>query len=76
NLARISALPTHPSTHVRFSVDTARAIVGHEEEWGRKLVRAGEIGEYTIDAPDTPWFIASLYTRDEAITAYQRVERL
>ncbi|MDK6663874.1 helicase [Alloscardovia omnicolens] len=76
NLARISALPTHPSTHVRFSVDTARAIVGHEEEWGRKLVRAGEIGEYTIDAPDTPWFKASLYTRDEAITAYQRVERL
>ncbi|WP_418969663.1 helicase [Alloscardovia omnicolens] len=76
NLARISALPTHPSTHVRLSADTARALVGHESEWGRKLVRAGEIGEYTLGPNDTPWFKASLYTRDEATTAYQRVERL
>ncbi|WP_018143389.1 hypothetical protein [Alloscardovia criceti] len=76
NLARISALPTHPSTHVRLTPDTARALVGHEGEWGHKLVRAGELGEYTITENDTPWYKASLYTKDEALTAYQRVERL
>ncbi|MFD0704316.1 helicase [Alloscardovia venturai] len=76
NLARLSALPSHPSTHVRLSVDAARAIVGHEEEWDKKLVRAGELGEYTITAEDTPWFKASLYTSGEALTSYQRVERL
>lgn len=76
NLARISALPTHPSTHVRLSVDTARALAGHEDEWAKKLIRAGELGEYTIGAADTPWYKASLYTADEAQTAYQRVERL
>lgn len=76
NLARISALPTHPSTHVRLTAYIARSLVGHEAEWGKKLVRAGELGEYTITAQDTPWYKASLYTRDEALTAYQRVERL
>ncbi|TCD53720.1 helicase [Alloscardovia theropitheci] len=76
NLARISALPTHPSTHVRLTADIARSLVGHEAQWGEKLIRAGELGEFTITAEDTPWFNAGLYTKDEALTAYQRVERM
>ncbi|WP_257640432.1 helicase [Alloscardovia macacae] len=76
NLARISALPSHPSTHVRLTPDIVRALEGHEAQWGEKLVRAGQLGEYTITEADTPWFKASLYTKDEALSAYQRVERL
>ncbi len=76
NLARISALPSHPSTHVRLNVDVARALAGHEQEWSEKLVRAGLVGEYSIGPSDTAWYKASLYTEDEAVDAYQRVVRL
>ncbi len=73
NLASIAELPTHPSTHVRLSKEVAQAIGPSLDDWAAKLDRAGELGEYTIDAKDTAWYKASLYSEDEAIGAYQRV---
>ena len=76
NLARISAMETHPSTHVRLSANTARKIANNLDEWAAKLVRAGELGEYTISPDDTAWYRAAIYNDQDAIVAYQRVVRL
>lgn len=76
NLARISALPTHPSTHVRLTTRTAAAMVGKEKQWCEKLVRLGKLGGYIIGPEDTAWYGAALYTEDEAIQAYRRVVEL
>ncbi|WEV42295.1 helicase [Bifidobacterium sp. ESL0682] len=76
NLASISAMPTHPATHVRLSKETARAIAPHMEDWTKKLREAGRYGEFTIGPEDTPWFGASLFSNDDAVAAYQNVENL
>lgn len=73
NLANIAQLPTHPSTHVRLSKDVALRIADNLDDWTKKLERASELGEFTINAEDTAWYRASLYSEDEAIAAYQRV---
>lgn len=76
NLAQIAALPTHPTTHVRLSKQTAHSIADKIEDWAAKLQRAGELGEYTITENDTAWYKASLYSEEEAVSAYQRVVEL
>ena len=76
NLARISALPMHPSTHVRLKPSAAHAMIGREEEWGKKLVRLGQLGGYIIGPDDTAWYGASPRSEDDAIKAYQRVVEL
>lgn len=76
NLAQIAVLPTHPTTHVRLSKQTAHAISDRMEEWAAKLQRAGELGEYTITEKDTAWFQASIYSEEEAVSAHQRVVEL
>ncbi|MBT1166066.1 helicase [Bifidobacterium simiarum] len=76
NLARISSLPTHPATHVRLSEDAARQLGNSMDAWSEKLVRAGELGEFTINPEDTSWFHAAIYSEQEAVNAYQRVVRL
>ncbi|PWG60136.1 helicase [Bifidobacterium catulorum] len=76
NLARISALPTHPATHVRLSEHTARELGNAMDEWSGKLARAGELGEFRIGPEDTSWYRASIYSEQEAVNAYQRVVRL
>ncbi|NEG69682.1 helicase [Bifidobacterium choloepi] len=76
NLARIAELPSHPATHVRLSKAVAQALNHTDrsmDEWARKLRRAGDLGEFTLEPKDTAWYHASIYTEDEAITAYQRV---
>jgi len=76
NLASISTLSTHPATHVRLSITAAHAIKGRLDEWCDKLRRAAQLGEFTIQPADTPWFGAALYNEDEAVDAYQRIVRL
>ena len=76
NLAQIAVLPTHPTTHVRLAKQSAHSIADKMEEWAQKLYRAGELGEYTIGAQDTAWYKASLYSEEEAVSAYQRVVEL
>ncbi len=73
NLAGIAMLPTHPCTHVRLSVDAARSLSGHLDEWAQKLHEADSLGEFTTNAEDTPWFGASLFSENEAVNVYQRV---
>ena len=73
NLAQIAVLPTRPATHVRLGKQTAHDIAEHMEEWAHKLERAAELGEFIITANDTAWYRASIYSEDEAVTAYQRV---
>lgn len=76
NLASISAMPTHPATHVRLSKETARSIAPHMEDWTKKLRQAGEYGEFTVRPEDTSWYGASLFSENEATAAYQNVENL
>ena len=76
NLAQIAVLPTHPTTHVRLAKQSAHSIADKMEEWAQKLYRAGELREYTIGAQDTAWYKASLYSEEEAVSAYQRVVEL
>lgn len=76
NLAKVSALPSKPRTRVRLSAQTARGLNGELSVWGTKLIRAGHLGEFTLEASDTAWFKASLLTTKEAETAYHRVVRL
>ncbi|MDF7665512.1 helicase [Bifidobacterium sp. ESL0745] len=76
NLASISAMPTHPATHVRLSNQAARAIAPHMEDWVKKLRQAGECGEFTIGPQDTAWYGASIFSENQAIEAYQKVENL
>ncbi len=76
NLAQISMLSTHPTTHVRLKKSTVHAIADSMEEWATKLQRAGEIGEYTITEQDTAWYKASVYSEKEAVSAYQHVVEL
>ena len=76
NLARIATLSTHPATRVRLTSTTAHAIKDSIDEWGGKLERAAQLGEFTITPSDTAWFGASLFSEDEAVDAYQRVVRL
>ena len=73
NLASIAAQPTHPATHVRLDAEAARAIGGRLDEWTATLVRAGELGEYTIGPDDTAWYHASIDTESDAVATYQRV---
>ena len=73
NLASIAAMPTHPATRVRLSLEAARSLNGHLDEWAGKLRRAGELGEFTIGPEDTVWFKASLNSEEEAVNAYQHV---
>jgi hypothetical protein len=76
NLANIAALPTHPATHVRLSPQTTRSLVTTMKQWCQKLERAAELGEFTINPDDTAWYHASLFTEDEAVSAYERVVRM
>ncbi|TPF97921.1 helicase [Bifidobacterium sp. UTCIF-39] len=76
NLARISALPTHPATHVRLTEGAARQLGNSMDAWSKKLMRAGELGEFEIGPEDTSWFKAAVYSEQEAVNAYQRVVRL
>lgn len=73
---RLRPLPTHPTTHVRLNKQTAHSIADKIEDWAAKLQRAGELGEYTITENDTAWYKASLYSEEEAVSAYQRVVEL
>ncbi|MCI1983354.1 MAG: helicase [Bifidobacteriaceae bacterium] len=76
NLAKVSALPSQPRTRVRLSADTARQLNGKLSQWGAKLIRAGQLGEYTLEPADTAWFKASLLSTQDAESAYQRVVQL
>lgn len=76
NLARISSNPTHPATHVRFEAKTVHAVADHLDEWGAKLTRAAQLGEFEDGVEKTAWYQASVFNEDEAVDAYQRVVRL
>ncbi|HCA74190.1 MAG TPA: helicase [Bifidobacterium sp.] len=76
NLAQIAMLPTHPATHVRLDMQTAHDIADTMEQWAGKLKRAADLGEFSITEGDTAWYRASIYSEDEAVTAYQRVVEL
>lgn len=73
NLAAIAMLPSHPSTHVRLDVDAARSLANDLDKWVQKLHEADELGEFTVQPDDTPWFGASVFDEGEAVAVYQRV---
>lgn len=75
-LAGVSALPSKPRTRVRLSDQCAKTLRDRLDTTGNTLVRLGELGEYTLQPADTPWYGAKLYSRNEADDAQQRVQRL
>ena len=73
NLAAIAMLPSHPSTHVRLDVASAHAMTNQVDAWAKKFHQADELGEFSINPEDTPWFGASIFDENEAVAVYQRV---
>lgn len=76
NLAKVADLPTHPANRVRLSTQTARDLKGRLDEYGQMMVRLGELGEYTLGPKDTPWYHASVFSKQEADQTLERVYRV
>ncbi len=77
HLAALTSARTSPRTRVRLTPATVRTLQGEARESARTaLVRAGELGAFSLRASDTPWFGAALTDDDRARDAADRVARL
>ena len=76
-LARLTATRPTPSTTVRLSPDVARALdPDRRTRLTRDLVRAGELGAFSLRAQDTPWYGADVRTAADAQVVRRRLDRL
>ena len=76
-LARLTATRPTPATTVRLHPDVARALdPERRSRLAQDLVRAGELGAFTLRAQDTPWFGADLRTAADAQVVRRRLDRL
>ncbi|CAM3587647.1 hypothetical protein GCM10007368_07620 [Isoptericola cucumis] len=76
-LARLTSERPAPSTGVRLASEAVVALDGpRRRELAADLVRAAELGAFTLRPSSTPWFGAQLVTDDDARQALLRVERL
>lgn len=76
-LARLTATRPSPSTTVRLSPQVARALdPEHRTRLARDLVRAGELGAFSLRPQDTPWYGADLRTAADAQVVRRRLDRL
>ncbi len=76
-LARLTAARPTPRTTVRLDPDVARVL----DEPARRqaaadLLRAGELGAFSLRPSDTPWYGADLRTAQDAAAALARIDRL
>lgn len=70
SLARLTAERPSPSTHVRLDLRAATALRGDARlDAADDLVRASELGAFTLRPGATPWFGADLVDDDAAATA-------
>ncbi|OJV81522.1 MAG: hypothetical protein BGO37_06170 [Cellulomonas sp. 73-92] len=76
-LARLTSTRPTPRTMVRLDPDVARVLDGPgREKAAADLLRAGELGAYSLRPSDTPWYGADLRTAADATTALGRIDRL
>ncbi|GAA1731633.1 hypothetical protein GCM10009809_28870 [Isoptericola hypogeus] len=76
-LARLTSEQPAPSTPVRLPSEAVLALGAERRRAiAADLVRAAELGAFTLRPSSTPWFGAHLLTDDDARQALVRVERL
>lgn len=76
-LARLTSTRPTPRTTVRLDPDVARVLDGPGRgQAAADLLRAGELGAYSLRPSDTPWYGADLRTAADAATALGRIDRL
>ncbi|MGO1317456.1 MAG: hypothetical protein ACTMIR_10540 [Cellulomonadaceae bacterium] len=76
-LARLTAERPAPANRVRLThATTVRTGAIGLDDVTHRLVRACELGAFTLRPAATPWFGATLTTPDDAQAAYARTERL
>ncbi len=76
-LARLTSTRPTPRTTVRLDPDVARVLDGPARaKAAADLLRAGELGAYSLRPSDTPWYGAELRTAADAATALARIDRL
>jgi len=76
-LARLTATRPTPATTVRLSPDVARALdPASRTRLAADLVRAGELGAFSLRPQDTPWYGADLRTSADAEVVRRRLDRL
>ncbi|MCC2315565.1 hypothetical protein [Cellulomonas xiejunii] len=76
-LARLTATRPSPSTTVRLSPDVARALDPERRaRLTQDLVRAGELGAFSLRPQDTPWYGADVRTSADAQVVRRRLDRL
>ncbi|GIG38711.1 hypothetical protein [Cellulomonas phragmiteti] len=76
-LARLTATRPTPATTVRLSPDVAHALDPERRtRLARDLVRAGELGAFSLRPQDTPWYGADLRTSADAQVVRRRLDRL
>ncbi|QGQ20184.1 hypothetical protein GC089_14450 [Cellulomonas sp. JZ18] len=76
-LARLTSARPTPRTTVRLDPEVARVLDAERRgRLARDLVRAGELGAYTLRPQDTPWFGANLRTSADAQVVRRRLDRL
>ena len=76
-LARLTSTRPTPRTTVRLDPDVARVLDAHgRAEAAADLLRAGELGAFSLRPSDTPWYGADLRTPADAKIALARVNRL
>ena len=76
-LARLTATRPTPATTVRLRTDVARALDPERRaRLAQDLVRAGELGAFSLRPQDTPWYGADLRTSADAQVVRRRLDRL
>ncbi|MDF2846808.1 MAG: hypothetical protein K0R97_790 [Oerskovia sp.] len=76
-LARLTAQRPAPGTTVRLGPEvTIRIGAERRTELSARLVRAAEVGAFTLRSTSTPWFGADITSAENAQDALVRVERL
>ncbi|MCC2334286.1 hypothetical protein [Cellulomonas wangsupingiae] len=76
-LARLTATRPTPATTVRLGPDVARMLDPEQRtRLARDLVRAGELGAFSLRPQDTPWYGADLRTAADAQVVRRRLDRL
>ncbi|TGJ97884.1 hypothetical protein DLJ96_08315, partial [Actinotalea fermentans ATCC 43279 = JCM 9966 = DSM 3133] len=76
-LARLTAQRPAPGTTVRLGPEvTIRIGPERRAELSARLVRAAQVGAFTLRSTSTPWFGADITSAENAQDALVRVERL
>lgn len=76
-LARLTSARPAPRTTVRLDAATVRSLdAAARARLGADLVRAGELGAFTLRPQDTPWFGAAVRTSADAQVVRRRLDRV